>query len=106
MKILEDYLSTNTHRLLIVCTDEVTSIVQIHHSISSNFDLNHGLYYFIRKTDSSDQIESVSHFLRSVRFGYLTGKAIPCLTAIISALVGPLFTNNNHIQDRTSEKIV
>lgn len=98
LEILEDYLSSNSHRLLIIYIDPSTSSLQLHHSIPS-LHVNHGLCYLIRKTDSPDHIQSVSEFLKFIRFGYITGKAIVCLTALVSTLFGPLFLDNSTVQD-------
>ena len=105
LNILEDYLSSNQQRLLIVYIDQHTSSLQLLHSIPSianSINITHGLYYFIRKNDSPDRITSIDEFLKHIRFGYINGKSISCLTALVSTLFGPLFMDNTTVQDSMS----
>jgi hypothetical protein len=104
LKILEDYLASNQQRLLIVYIDRRTSTLQLLHSIpslASANDINHGLCYFIRKNDHSpERITSIDEFLQYIRYGYINGQSISCLTALVSTLFGPLFMDNTTVQDR------
>jgi hypothetical protein len=100
LNILEDYLSSNQQRLLIVYIDQHTSSLQLLHSIPPNsMNFIHSLYYFIRKNDALGHITSIDEFLKQIRFGYIHGKSIPCLTALVSTLFGPLFMDNTTVQD-------
>jgi len=105
LNILEDYLSSNQHHLLIAYINQHTSSLQLHHSIpllATSDNITHGLCYFIRKNDSLDRITSINEFLKYIRFGYINGKSISCLTALVSTLFGPLFMDNMSIQDSMS----
>jgi hypothetical protein len=103
LNILEDYLASNQQHLLIVYIDRRTSTLQLLHSIpsmASAIDINHGLCYFIRKNNhSQERITSIDEFLQCIRFGYINGKSISCLTALVSTLFGPLFMDNTTVQD-------
>jgi hypothetical protein len=105
LNILEDYLSSNQHQLLIAYINQHTLSLQLHHSIPSlttSNNITHGLCYFIRKSDSLDRITSINEFLKYIRFGYINGKSISCLTALVSTLFGPLFMDNMTVQDSIS----
>jgi len=106
LNILEDYLSSNQQRLLIAYINQHTSSLQLLHSIpsiaTSNNITHGGLCYFIRKNDSSDRITTINEFLKYIRFGYINGKSISCLTAFVSTLFGPLFMDNMTVQDSMS----
>jgi hypothetical protein len=100
LNILENYLSSNQQRLLIAYIDSHSSSLQLLYSIPPNsINIIHSLYYFIRKSDSSGHLNSIDEFLKQIRFGYINGKSIPCLTALVSTLFGPLFMDNTTIQD-------
>jgi hypothetical protein len=102
LTILEDYLSSNQQRLLIAYINQRTSSLQLLHSIPSitiSNNITHGLCYFLRRNDSSERITSINEFLKSIRFGYIHGKSISCLTALVSTLFGPLFMDNMTVQD-------
>jgi len=105
LNILEDYLSSNQQRLLIAYINPHTSSLQFLHSIPSiatSSNITHSLCYFIRKTDSTDRITTINEFLKYIRFGYINGKSISCLTALVSTLFGPLFMDNMTVQDSIS----
>jgi len=105
INILEDYLSSNQQKLLIAYVDQHTSSLQLLHAIPPIFSSNNNIYslcYLIRKNDSPNPITSIDEFLKHIRFGYVNGKSIPCLTALVSTLFGPLFMNNTNVQDSTS----
>lgn len=101
LNLLDDYLSSNEYRLLIAYINPHTSLLQLLHSIPLN-NITHGLYYFIRKNDSIARITTINEFLKYIQFGYINGKSIPCLTALVSTLFGPLFMDNMTIQDSMS----
>ncbi|CAF4640561.1 unnamed protein product [Rotaria sp. Silwood1] len=99
---LEKYLSSNQQRVLIVYVDQHTSSLQLLHSIPStatSINTIYNLCYFIRKIDASDCIISIDDFLKQIQFGCINGKSIPCLTALVSILFGPLFMDITKIQE-------
>ena len=100
INVLEDYLSSNQHPLLIAYVDDHTSSLHLVHSVPSN--LTHQFCYFIRKNNCKEHITSINELIESVRFGYINGKSIPSLTSLISTLFGPLFLENMTIQDSIS----
>lgn len=100
--VLSNFLSSNQQSLLIAYIDHRSSSLQLLHSIPIHFfalDANSKLYYFIRKTPSLPQITSADEFLQRVRFGCVPGKAIRCLTSLVSALFEPLVMDNMSVQD-------
>ncbi|CAF2418248.1 unnamed protein product [Rotaria sp. Silwood2] len=102
LTILENYLSSNQQRVLIAYVDRRTASLQLLHSISStgiSVNIIYNLCYLIRKIDSSDCIISIDEFLKQIQFGCVNGKSIPCLTAFVSTLFGPLFMDNTTVQD-------
>ena len=99
LNILEDYFSSNQNRLLITYVDRHSSSLQLLYSIPSSVS---SLYYFIRKNNSPERILSIDEFLKHIRFGYINEKSMACLTALVSALFGPLFTDNMTVQDSMS----
>ena len=101
LNLLENYLTSNEQRLLIVYIDPHTSSLELAHTISSTtgtIDISHGLCYFIRKNTTVPK--SIEEFLQTIQFGYIHGKSISCLTALVSTLFGPLFTDDTTIRDR------
>ena len=44
-------------------------------------------------------IISIDEFLKQIQFGCINGKSIPCLTALVSTLFGPLFMDDTTVQD-------
>ena len=102
LAILETYLSSKEQRFLIAFIDPYTSSLRLVHSIpfaATSMNSIHSLCYFIRKSDSSDCITSIDDFLKQIRYGYINGKSISCLTALVSTLFGPLFMNDTTIHD-------
>ncbi|CAF0762898.1 unnamed protein product [Adineta steineri] len=109
IKILEDYLSSNQQKLLIVYVDPDNSSLQLLHTIPLTTifnNLNHSLCYFIRRNDAIDVITSIDEFLKHIRFGYINGKSISCITAFVSTLFEPLFMNNTIVQDMIKNDFV
>lgn len=103
LNILEEYLLSNTHHLLIAFINQSTASLQLLHSISKiSNNITQGLCYFIRKNDSITQITSIQEFLQYIRFGYIHGNSISCLTAVTSTLFAPLFMDNMTIHDSIS----
>ncbi|CAF1493626.1 unnamed protein product [Rotaria magnacalcarata] len=102
LSILENFLSSKRQCLLIACVDRHTSTLQLLHSIPSmakSIDKIYSLCYFIRKNDSTEFITSIDEFLKQILFGFINGKSIQCLTALVSTLFGPLFMDNSTVQD-------
>lgn len=100
LHLLEEYLTSNEQRLLIVHIDPRTSTLELLHSIPS-IDISHGLCYFIRKNNTPHKsIVSIEEFLQTIQFGYIHGNSISCLTALVSTLFGPLFMDNTTVRDR------
>lgn len=101
LNLLERYLTSNEQRLLIVYIDPHTSSLELTHTIpstTSTIDIRHGLCYFIRK--NTNVPKSIEEFLQTIQFGYIHGKSISCLTALVSTLFGPLFMDDATVRDR------
>ncbi|CAF4716798.1 unnamed protein product [Rotaria socialis] len=108
LSVLENFLSSKRQYLLIAYVDRHTSTLQLLHSIPSmakSIDKIYNLCYFIRKNDSTEFITSIDAFLKQILFGFINGKSIHCLTALVSTLFGPLFMDNSTIQDTTFYEI-
>ncbi|CAF0769681.1 unnamed protein product [Adineta ricciae] len=100
--ILETYLSCNESKLLIMYIDRDTSSLQLLHDIPLVITLNHSslnLCYFIRRNHSPDLINTIEDFLKYIQYGYIIGRSIACLTALVSTLFEPLFMSNVAVQD-------
>lgn len=100
--ILQNFLLSNEHRILIAYMDQHTSSLQLVYSIATMANSINTIYhlcYFIRKHDSLVCITSITEFLKHIQFGNIHGKSIPCLTAIVSTLFGPLFMDNASVHD-------
>jgi hypothetical protein len=102
IEILTDFLRTNRQLLLIVYFDTNRSLLHVEHSIPIDFMsmlVKQSFYYFIRRNDSIEYIASIDEFLQHVRFGYVHGQAMTCLTSLLSTLFGPLVMDDMTIQD-------